>query len=432
MPKTSKNQLTLEAIKDESGAPILNGIGKPLYRLFGYINGEKIRKQSHDLVKLELIKTTTENAAAAQARQDTEAMSVRQTRLTKDQLGDAEAAFRILPFGRSLLECVTAANSVLGTGEPVECEKSLLLWHEQMKDRRLKDKSVKNNLSSARLFLRHSKIKMLHEATPRLIEKFVRQPGFAGYTQLGLAGKLHAWFSFCIAEKWLQKNPVELDIAELRERARPIVEPEILTVEQAQALLTAAVEQGDLAIIFYVIVATWCFVRTAEVCRLTKENFIIRQTNGVVTEIIIHLRGDKLGSRWRDVPVPANVLPLLVEVIKRGAFSEKTGKIKFSSWLFKQTRADAGLHKIAYRANKPHAPILEDSEWAPNILRHTGMSYLFQEMDGDIDLVTRRAGNSAGVAFMHYLRRVEPDAFKKFNAVTATLPIIQGNSKAVA
>src|SRR4051812_1448391 len=108
MSRTAKNKLTLESA----------GAG---YRLFGYIGGQKVRRWSMSFAKLETLKVTLESQHQAEQKKIAEAMHAVQTPLTTDQVRDAEAAFRLLPTGRTLFECVHAAETILGTGRIVPC-----------------------------------------------------------------------------------------------------------------------------------------------------------------------------------------------------------------------------------------------------------------------------------------------------------------------
>lgn len=417
-----KNQLTIKPLADAAGQPVFNLNKEPLYRLFGYIDGEKIRVRSSDLVKLEQIKKTKEDAATANSAKIEDALHVRQTHLDRAQLNDAEEATRRLVAGRTLLECVLLANRVLGDGKPVKFEDMRGKWEQQMKRRKLSEKTIYNNLKNLGHFIEFAKVTFIHEATTKLIEDFVHRPDFAPFSAVSFAARLSAFFSFCLDEKCLRENPFKIDLTELQDRARPVKEPDILTPAQCQALLTAAVNSDDMPhAVFFVIASLWCFMRTSEVERLTKENILIRRgPKGELVSVKIHARGDKLGSEWRDIPVPANVAALLVESIERGAFNRK-GKIHFDNFNRQKLRERAGLSQLDKKKK------IIGGVWSSNIMRHTGISYLFQETEGDIDLVTRRAGNSAKVAFMHYLRHAEPDAFKHFNAVTAVfLPAKNG------
>jgi integrase len=432
MSKTAQNKLTIEPIT-EAGVTVK-------YRLFGYVETPdkagrwartKIRRWSSNLCELETEKKNLEDAAIAHQLQIKNSTHVHQTWLTFDQLRDAEAAVRKLPAGRTLTECVENAQQTMGDGLAVECEVALKRWEERMKQRSLEPKTITENLSRSRRFVEWAKVSMLAEIQPTKVEDYVLRSNVAPLTQLGDARTLHAWGCFCIREKFLKQNFVQLDLVDLRSRAKPKGQPEILSPTEAKKLLSAACEFNKPVMVFFMIASTWCFLRRAEVLRLTAEDIIDKEDGSIK----IHLRGKKLGSRWRDVPVPSNVAPLFREAIKRGALTERnadTGLINLSEWDWKHIRARAGLLTLKTNDKRPDRPVIDESDWAPNILRHTGMSYLFQENGGDIEAVTKRAGNSADVAFMHYLRRAEEDAYKKFNAITASFPVAHKSAQAVA
>lgn len=417
-----KNKLTIETMP--------NG----RYRLFGYIEvndgrgvfkPKKIRCRSKNLIELEQYKLELETAYAAHQAKLKNSAQVHQTWLTGDQLRDAEAAYRNLPKGRTLLECVKTADLVLGSGAPVECEFALTQWELNMERRKLEPKTIKENVNRAKRFLARVGAKMLQGISSANIEDYILRPDVAPLTQVGDARVLSTWFNFCVKEKMLRSSPLQLDLVELKERARPQTEPDILTPEQAGRLLKACAETGSPELTLFVILSTWCFLRKSEVLRLKPSDFVVR--NGGVT---VHLRGKKIGSKWRDIPVPAALAPLAILCLEKGASRpdvlengvlKQVGGILLSEWGWKHARVRAGLLTLKPNVNNPHRPMIEESEWAPNILRHTGMSYLFQETGGDIELVTKRAGNSENVAYTYYLRRAEEDAYKKFNAVTAIL-----------
>lgn len=428
MPQKRESHLEIEPVKE--GDKIVT------YRLYGYVwkktkretwEYAKIRNWDQNLSVLEQLKEKLLKEAEHYEKQLSESANVLQTWLTPDRLRDAEAACRKLPPGRTLLECVEAADRVLGTGEPIACDIALTRWEENMKMRKLETTTVKDNQGRVRRFMEGVKPtpNMLHDITPKIAERYIRRSGAAPITQLGDARVLHAWFNFCIGEKWLRVNPVQLDISEMRDRAKSVSEPEILTPEESQRLLDAAAASGDVPIVFFIIVSLWLFLRRSEALRLTEDDVIARYAGKKLTEVKIHLRGKKLGSRWRDLTVPIGLAPLLMETVERKALQgprNEKGQLMLNEWTWKHVRAKAGLIKVSYAPDRPNRPIIEESDWAANILRHTGMSYLYQET-GDAKLVTDRAGNSEQVAFMHYLRRAEPDAYKKFNAATSAFPI---------
>ena len=91
-----------------------------------------------------------------------------------------------------------------------------------------------------------------------------------------------------------------------------------------------------------------------------------------------------------------------------------------SDFYWKVIRENAGLLKLKPSVKRSDRMLITKSSWDANILRHTGMSYLFQET-GDANLVTTRAGNSVAVAFLHYLRRAKDGDYLKFNSITGSL-----------
>lgn len=441
MSMPCQNKLTIEPF--EAGS----------FRLFGkvmtpnnagvWIN-TKIRKRSKDLSELMTMKEDLERAALAYVQGLKNRTERHETFLSHSQLRDAESAYRILPPTRTLKECVEAGLMMLGDGAPVAIELAVTEYEVFMKRRKLEASSMTANMNRLARFTTWAKKKMLPELTSDLIENYVRRDGVAPLTAVGDAAVLHTFFKFCVKPgKFIKINPVQLDMKELRKRAKPTTEPEIFSPEEAQALLDSCVSfrnhEGQLVpgAVLFVIASTWCFMRKSEVLRLKPEQVIT--TSGAVK---IHLRGKKIGSKFRYVTVPSNVAPLLLDAIKRGAFIDKlcdksqpgyspnSESVKFSVWDWRMIRARAGLLKLKHNPKRPSRPITESSDWAPSILRHTGMSYLYQET-GDAEEVTKRAGNSEDVAFVHYLRHAEPDAFKKFNAVTATFPVTE-QTQAVA
>src|SRR4051794_40138553 len=87
MPRIPKNQLRIDEI-----APLPDGTRR--WKLHGYILGEKIREQSHDLTKLEASQAAHEARALNQLQLENAKIRPQTTLLTPEQLRDAETAFR--------------------------------------------------------------------------------------------------------------------------------------------------------------------------------------------------------------------------------------------------------------------------------------------------------------------------------------------------
>jgi hypothetical protein len=73
---------------------------------------------------------------------------------------------------------------------------------------------------------------------------------------------------------------------------------------------------------------------------------------------------------------------------------------------YDRVREKAGLMKFSDKRSSPHGQFkIVSSIWQENILRHTGLSYLYQEC-GSVREVCRQAGNSSDTAFKPLVRIV--------------------------
>ena len=157
------------------------------------------------------------------------------------------------------------------------------------------------------------------------------------------------------------------------------------------------IAHGDLIVLAaYVALACWCFARHAEVLRISADDL---KLDGKVP--VVEIRPRKRGTvSYRAVTVPACVLELLreakAEALAKGSAPVVTwGRVRWGA-----VREAAGLAERGEVKNKKRS--VYSSVWQENILRHTGISYLFQQT-GDMRDVTRQAGNSSDTAFRHYL-----------------------------
>lgn len=418
--------------------------------LHGYIKAKNaagiferthIRERSRDGAALTIRKLTLETEAEAYEKGLVHALKPMQTRLTEEQNRDAEEAVRKLMAGRTLVFCVETVNKLLGDGAPVLCSLAHEAWETEMNQRSREKATITDNMGRVRRFLESAKPKCLQDITPKMIKDWAQRKGVASLSQVGDAKVVKAWLNFCVKEKYLVKSPFEIDMKRLKQDAEPENDPGILTPEKAQRLLHAAywerldsdTEQGMGEMGPFVILALWCFLRPSEVRRLGPSNLIVRDG-----KIIIHLRGKKRGSQWREPEVPANVAPLLLRYIEAGAIKahqkDEKGKVVekggafYSERLWKRIRARAGLLQLVPApAGSTAMPTIKEgsSQWGADILRHTGMSFLFQKlradggksMDDAADEVTSQAGNSKRILFKHYLSPLPEDSFKVFYSV---------------
>ncbi len=412
MSRAPKNQLTIE--------PLPGG-----FRMFGYVQGQKIRRWNKDLSILEAERDELLAKAADVDRLSRKLPQM--TWLTTDQIRDAEAMFhefRTAP--RPLIEYLRAGHASLGSGAPVACELAIEQWKVQMRDEeKLFPRSVASNVKTAERFTKHAGVKFLHEITNAQIEQFSalanisskkKGKGPSMSTKVSRAARVRAFLTFCVRRKWLQRSPFEMEMDKLQAQATKLkARPMILSPEQCEALLNAALRY-DPRFVPFVILTTWCFMRRAEACRCIPED--VKFGNKIP---IVELFPRKNGTAaYRTVTIPANVLPLLKECVDSGLWVKGT-EVFFKEGSWKTLRAEAGIIKLGPRNAKGYRAVIDEgSHWQENIQRHAGISYLFK-LTGDMKEVTRQAGNSDDTAFKHYLNIPKEGDAEKFYAITGTL-----------
>ena len=366
-----------------------------LFQLTGRFKGERIRIRSQDFDDLEAKRLDYEQLLLAPPART---QSLRMTRLTEAQLRDAEAAVE-RAGERSLLACVIASDRVMVTGDPVPLSTALTDWLERQESRGRYERTIEGNMGRARAFIAEMASLGVHsvgEVRPEHFETWIYRGKRADYTRKGDASVLQAWANHWIMRKWVKESPFEVDMRDLKTRARAMELPRILTPEQAHALLAAANARGGARMAAYVALSCWCFARHAEVMRVTPTDM---RFDGKVP--VVEIRPRKRGTvSYRTVTVPACVLDILkaakAEAVQAGSeFVASYGRVRFDG-----VREAAGLAERGKTKNKKR-PVVS-AVWQENILRHTGLSYLFQQT-GDMKEVTRQAGNSSATAFAHYL-----------------------------
>lgn len=411
MSRTAKNKLTIE--------PIAGGS----FRLFGYCNGKNVRLKSASVAELQKKKADLENdlATLQGLAKDEQA---RKTHLTAEQLLDAEAAFRLLIGKRhSLVECVNAGMASLGDGKPVAVLEALEAWKAKQVQLRKSMTTINSNQAIMRRFLKFTHAATVGEITSNEIDKFVYHGKIAASTQISRACTVRAFLNFCMRkpQQFIRVSPFSTEIAELKDiAAREAVRPAILTPTQCESLLDVSLAYKGGRFAPYTVLALFCFMRSAEAQRTTLENFRLNGKN--LVEVWPRKRGT---VSYRAVTIPENVLPIIKNAIASGII--KSGEpIPFASRDWDRIRELAGIITCGERTSKTcWRKKIIGGVWNANILRHTGISYLFQK-SGDSKDVTRQAGNSVEVAFARYVNLPEEGAADAFYSITGSLkPVLQ-------
>lgn len=392
MARIPQNKLTLVTLSNGS------------FKLFGYFQGVKIRRQSRDGGKLKLLKEKLEG----KLEEIKSGTTLRSTWLSEDQLREAEAATRAAG-DMKLTEAVAAAKAAeQAVAEvPIKWPDAVAAWCEYLQTslRRFPATVTKNRVRLT-AFSKQLAGAFVHEAKAEEVEKWILRPDLAARTQITDGSVLRAFFRHAVKRRWCSASPVEIDLSELTHRAGAAVRPKILTPSQCAKLLAAARESFGGELLPFVVLSTWCFMRKAEVMRTTLADIDLAHGR-------VEINPRKQGTAsYRTVNIPENALRVLKGCVEGGMI--KAGeKIRYNRSRFDAVRAAAGLITWGERKKKHGRREVLESVWQDNILRHTGISYLYSK-SGDIKEVCRQAGNSSDTSFKHYLQLPEPGAAQAF------------------
>jgi integrase len=232
------------------------------------------------------------------------------------------------------------------------------------------------------------------------------------------------FFNWATKKGYCAKNPVA-GIAPIKiERETP----EILPLSKVRALLAAANEYKDGAVLPYVALSLFAGIRPTELTRLTWAN--IKLDRGTIT---IDAKGAKMRSRRviemaalteKEVKLPANLAEWLLDhAAKKTPIVGKNWRkdldyVKEAAGLVRRETAKSedkkpkqkkGRIVQARRYWKKLIPIC----WCPDILRHTAISnhYAWTKHEGE---TATWAGNSPDMIHRHYKGLVEPEEAKEF------------------
>lgn len=439
MPKIASNQLTILPLEDG------------WFFLSGYINGARVRLKNKDLGVLEKKKSDLEHDATMAAQLEASKPLPQYTRLSPELIQQAErlfGEFKDLP--RPLAEYVRAGVGIIGNGSLVLCTDALERWrlHQINEEKLDEEMTVKKNQRIMENFLADSKAEYVSDITAAAIEAFCslgkiearnEEAGASMFTKIKRGSVVRAFLNYCVTTKIIMQSPFALDMKKTLKLAKKDKErPILLNPEQCKKLLQAAIEH-DPRYIPYIVVSLWCFVRPSEAKRIKPEDVKLDRSTP-----FIEPASNKAGTAsYRTTNIPTNVLPLLRSCIESGLWAKGTTPF-FSTTSWKNLRGRAGLLEFGPYQSKGFRPVLK-SYWQPHILRHTGISMLYQHFsdladkgqfkeESVIAAVTRQAGNSEDVAFEHYINIADAAQAAEFYKITGRLKkaVAQFPAQAVA
>jgi integrase len=362
-------------------------------------NGERIRENFVDVAEAQFRQTELEgefHAANGVA-------ALRATRLTDDQVGIAEAAFKRLERNEDL---ITAVDHWLRTGKPATIKESprldeaLKVYQDWLRTTTELRELTKGHLRQrVEHFVANTGNLRVTDVLPEHIEHYLSQQNVSPNTKDGYCRAVSSFFSWCMKGKrhWCVNNPcyaVEIEgLTSDDDR-----EPAVLPVKECEALLRAAENFDNGHLVPYLALCLFGGLRPFETSRLTWE-----QVN--LTDGEIRLKGIQTKTgKGRIVAVG----PTLKQWLSR---YRKAGEIYRSTY---ESELRGVRARIGYGPKTEEQPDLKP--WVPDVLRHTAISHYFRHT-GSYGRTAEQFGNSESIIKKHYQGRVTSAETKQFYAL---------------
>ena len=362
-------------------------------------NGERIRENFADAQEAQYRHTELE----AEFHAANGVAALRATRLTDEQVGIAEAAFKRLEQDTDLL---TAVDHWLRTGKPAtvkesprleEARKSYLEWLAATTELR---PSTKENLRQrVTHFVNNVGNIRVTDVLPDHVEHYLAQRNVTANSKDGYCRALSSFFTWCRKGKrhWCVNNPcyaVEIEGLTSDDDREPVVLP----VGECAALLRAAEHFENGHLVPYVALCLFGGLRPLEAARLTWA-----QVN--LTDGEIRLKGTQTKTGKGRIVV--------VDKTLKAWLSQYRGRDEIY-----RAKYDADLKKV--RAVIGYGPKTETQPdlkpWVPDVLRHTAISHYFRAT-GSYGRTAEQFGNSESIIKKHYQGRVTSAETKRFYAL---------------
>lgn len=362
-------------------------------------NGERIRENFARAEDAQFRQTALE----AEFHAANGVAALRATRMTDEQVGIAEAAFKRLEQDGDLL---IAVDHWLRTGKPKsvkesprldEASKVFLEWLKTTTE--LRPKTKENLRGRVSHFVNNTTNVRVTDVLPEHIEKYLAHLDITQDSKNGYRKKLSSFFSWCMKGKrhWCVNNPcyaVEIEGMTSDDDREPVVLP----VSECETLLRAAEKFAKGHLVPYLALCLFGGLRPTEASRLTWD-----QVN--LTDEEIRLKGTQTKTgKGRIVVIDETLQAWLKSYRKVGEIY----RAKYDMDL-KQLRASIG-----YGPKTDEQP--EMKPWVPDVLRHTAISHYFR-LTGSYGRTAEQFGNSESIIKKHYQGRVSSEDTKGFYAL---------------
>ena len=329
--------------------------------------------------------------------------ALRATRLTDNQVGVAEAAFKRLERDEDL---TTAVDHWLRTGKPASVKDSPRLdealkiftdWLATTQELRALTKDTLR-IRVTRFVTNLGNLRVT-DVLPEHIEHYLSKRNVSANTKDADRRALSSFFLWCMKGKrhWCVNNPcyaVEIEGLKSDDDREPVVMP----VSECEALLRAAEQFEHGHLVPYVSLCLFGGLRPFEAARLSWE-----QVN--LTDGEIRLKGTQTKTGKGRIVVIDETLKVWLSQYR------KAGDIYRSGYAVDLLAIRLCIGYGTKTEAQPHL-----RPWVPDVLRHTAISHYFR-LTGSYGRTAEQFGNSEGIIKKHYQGRVTSAETKVFYAL---------------
>lgn len=315
---------------------------------------------------------------------------LRKTRLTQEELAEAEHAIRRLREaqevhahlkGKSLqfvVEYALGNYKVPTTAKTIRDAVSEFLAVKREKKRR--QRTITDYTSRLGKLVKVHGDLMVTQTTTEHLEGLIQGCDYEAVTQNHYRTKFRTFFKWCRKRKYCISNPAEdIEVAEVDER-----EPVIFTLDQAKALVRAALTYKQGLMVPYLAVGLFGGLRPAEIGFLRWSNVNLKCRLITVTGVTAKRR------KRRHVEVSDNLAQWLLPYVGR-PFVPKNFRRDF----------DAVRRLAGFKGSLSKKVDESLQTWPEDVIRHTAISHHYAETD-DEGKTAKWAGQSPDVMHSSY------------------------------
>lgn len=303
--------------------------------------------------------------------------------------------------------------SVAGRGKTAREVVAELVQSKEQRFQRgdLRERSYRDFRHRAEKFAKGFEKRVAAEITGQQIKDWLNAQKLGPRTNKNYIAIIGECFRYAVQKRYLALSPLDdltdVDRKELCGNGGDEIEPSILTIEQAEKLLTAARNNRDLGLLAAVTLGLFCGLRSEELKRLDWAN--VRHTDAQPVVTI----GAKIAKkrRIRHVDIPKNAVQWLVFCAKtEGPVAENNHTNDFQK-RFRKLQKLAGFGHDDEKGEWV-------STWKNNAMRHSFGSYHYA-LHGNPLETSRLLGHKASdqVLFDHYRALATKAQAEKYFAI---------------